>query len=110
MPASIDENVLPTIPGPLHTPPAGVAVKITAVSVRHTLGGALVKVILGNGLTVIVKLRDVPGQLTPPLLNVGVTVIVAVIANGVVFIAVKLAILPVPLAASPMPVLLLVQV
>ena len=52
MPASVAEKVLPTTPGPLHVPPAGVAVKITTESVKHTLGGALVKVIFGSAPTV----------------------------------------------------------
>lgn len=56
----------------------------------------------GVGFTVMVKLTGVPGQ---PL-AVGVTVIVAVIGELVALVAVKAAILPVPLAARPMVVLL----
>lgn len=60
---------------------------------------------LGVGFTVIVKLTGVP----PQPVDVGVTVMVAVIGAVVVLVATKLGILPVPLAASPMAVLLLVQ-
>lgn len=59
----------------------------------------------GVGFTVIVKLTDPPPQ--PDA--VGVTVMVAVIGALVVLVAVKAGILPVPDAARPMAVLLLVQ-
>ena len=59
-------------------------------------------VITGVGLTVIVKVFGVPTQLTPPLVNVGVTVIVATTGKKPVLIAVKAAILPAPAAARPM--------
>jgi len=109
VPANVAEKVLPTTPGPLHVPPAGVATRVTTVSVKHTLGGALVNVIFGNGSTVIVNVTGVPEQLIPPPVKLGVTVIVPLIAALVVLVAVKLAILPAPLAARPMPVLLFVQ-
>ena len=54
----------------------------------------------------IVKVCGVPGQPLP----VGVTVIVAVIGVVPVLVAVKLAIFPVPFAAKPIAVLLLVHV
>jgi hypothetical protein len=57
-------------------------------------------------LTVIVKVLDVPTQ---PF-AVGVTVMVAIMGFDVAFIAEKAAILPVPLAAKPMLVVLFVQV
>ena len=50
------------------------------------------------GFTVIVKVREVPGQ----LLLLGVTVMVAVTGDVVKLIALKAGILPVPLAARPM--------
>ena len=87
-------------------PPTGIADKITTVSVKHTRGGALRKMILGDGLTVIVKLRVGPTQ---PL-AVGVTVIVATTGAPVGLYATKLAILPTPLAAKPIEVLSLVHV
>ena len=62
----------------------------------------------GVGLTVMVKLTGVPLQLTL-LVYTGVTVIVAVTGALLVLVAVKLAILPVPLAARPMDGSLLVQ-
>ena len=58
----------------------------------------------GSGTTVIVKLVEAPVQ---PL-TTGVTVIVAIIGDAPAFVAVK-EILPEPLAANPMFVLLLVQ-
>ena len=61
------------------------------------------------GFTVIVNVLLVPTQLTPPLLNVGVTVIVAVTGARPVLLAVKDNILPVPLAARPIDGVLLIQ-
>ena len=59
----------------------------------------------GVGFTVMVKLTDVP----PQPVEIGVTVMVAVIGAVVVLVAIKLGMLPVPEAARPMAVLLLVQ-
>jgi hypothetical protein len=61
------------------------------------------------GLTVMVKVFDDPEQILPPLLNPGVTLIVDV--TGVVpeFTAVKELMSPVPVAGSPIEVLVLVQ-
>ena len=61
------------------------------------------------GFTVMVNVVGVPTQLTPALVNVRVTVIVAVIGAFVLFVAAKLGKVPVPLAASPMLVVLFVQ-
>ena len=60
---------------------------------------------VGVGLTVIVKLVDVPAQLR----FVGVTVMVAVTGALVLLVAVNDAMSPEPLAARPMLVLLFVQ-
>ena len=60
----------------------------------------------GVGFTVMVKLTGAPVQADG---DDGVTVMVAVIGAAVAFVAIKLAILPVPDAASPMAVLLFVQ-
>lgn len=62
----------------------------------------------GIGFTVIVNVIGTPGQLTPPVYT-GVTVMVATWATFVALVATKLAILPVPDAARPIDVLLLVQ-
>ena len=62
------------------------------------------------GLTVMVKFCGVPLQETPFNVFTGVTVMVALMAVVPVFVAVNAAMLPVPLAARPMAVLLLVQV
>lgn len=57
----------------------------------------------------MVKLTAAPVQITPPLLKVGVTVIVATTGNGVALLATKAGILPVPLTPKPIEGLLLVQ-
>lgn len=62
-------------------------------------------VAVGNGLTVIVNVWAVPGHPA----TVGVTVIVAVTGDAVALVAVNAPMLPVPLAAKPMAVLLFVQ-
>ena len=62
-----------------------------------------------DGLTVMVKLLAAPGQLVPPLVNVGVTVMVATTGEVVVLMAVNDAILPLPFDAKPMLVVLLVH-
>ena len=64
---------------------------------------------VGVGLTVIVNVVAVPVQVTPPFVKDGVTVMVAVTADAVAFVAVKEPILPVPMAASPIEVVLFVQ-
>ena len=56
----------------------------------------------------MVNVRGVPVQVTPPLVKLGVTVIVAIIGVVPVLVGVKDR-LPVPLAANPIAVLLLVQ-
>src|SRR5688572_13068799 len=87
----------------------GVVKLILAVALLlHTTWSATGSMI-GGGLTVIVKLIGVPTQLTPPLVYVGVTVIVATTGALVKLTATKLGILPVPLAANPIDGRLLVQ-
>lgn len=61
-----------------------------------------------SGFTVILNDFDGPGQLVPPLLKTGVTVMVPVIGEVPVFTDVN-DIFPLPVAGSPMPVLLFVQ-
>ena len=61
------------------------------------------------GFTVIKNEIGAPVHVTPALVNMGVTVIVAVIALVWLFTVVNDGILPVPLAANPIEVLLLVQ-
>lgn len=63
----------------------------------------------GMGFTVLVKVFDVPVQVTPPEKYIGVTVIVPEIGIVVLFVAVKDGIFPEPLALRPIAVLLLVQ-
>jgi hypothetical protein len=58
----------------------------------------------GVGLTVISKLMGLPVQVTPAFVNLGVTIIVAVIGLEVVLVAVKESV-PAPLAARPIEVL-----
>jgi hypothetical protein len=64
---------------------------------------------VGIGFTVIVNVLGVPVQVIPLIVDTGVTVMVPEIAAEVVLVLTKLAMLPVPLAARPMAVLLLVQ-
>jgi len=104
VPASFALNVLPTTPRPLQVPPTGLAVSVTTVSLRHTLGGTFVNVTFGFGFTVIVNVLDGPTQVVPPLIRVAVYVTVAVIGEGVVLIAVKLGKVPVPLGTRPTPI------
>jgi hypothetical protein len=61
------------------------------------------------GFTVIVNVLDVPTQLTPALVKVGVTVIVAVTGLLVVLVAIKEAMLPAPVAANPIDGVLFTQ-
>lgn len=65
---------------------------------------------LGVGFTVMVKLIGVPTQLVPILVNVGVTVIVAVTGALVTFVAINDRISSTPDAPNPMDGVLLVQV
>jgi len=94
----------------LYTVFAPLPVKVTAVvgAPLHTawLATALT---VGIGFTVIVKVIVGPVQVTPALVYVGVTVIVAVTGAPVALVAVKLAMLPVPAAARPMLGVLFVQ-
>ena len=101
VPAADALNTLPDTPLPLHTPPTGVAVSTTSVSVRHTRSGAFVTMMFAPGVTVIVNVSGVPTHVTPPNTELGVTVIVAVRGNCVALIAVNDAILPTPLAFNP---------
>lgn len=71
----------------------------------HAEGSVAETVNVCKGLTVMVKVWAVPKQ---PF-TVGVTVMVAITGLAVPFVAVKAAIVPVPLAAKPMVVLLFVQ-
>ena len=61
------------------------------------------------GFTVIVKVFVGPAQPTEPFVNVGVTTMVAITGAVPVFTAVNEAILPVPEAARPMLVVVLVH-
>ena len=87
--------------------PAVVLLNVTAAVLfpEQIVCGLSENVIAGDGLILMVKVFDVPGQ---PLL-VGVTVIVAVIGAEVLLIAVKAAISPDPVPGIPMVGLSLVQ-
>ena len=62
-----------------------------------------------DGFTVMMNDLELPVQVTPPLVVTVVTVMVAVTGLFVEFKALKGRMLPVPLAASPMEVFVLVQ-
>ena len=49
----------------------------------------------------MVNVLDVPTQLTPPFINVGVTVMVATTGTVVVLVAINVGIFPAPAAAKP---------
>ena len=57
----------------------------------------------------MVNVDAIPIQLTPLFVNVGVTVIVAIIGVVVLLVAINVGILPVPLAAIPIDGALFVQ-
>ena len=58
----------------------------------------------------MVNVLDVPTQLTPPFINVGVTVMVATTGAVVTLVAINVGILPAPAAANPIDGALLAQV
>ena len=62
------------------------------------------------GLTMIVNAVESPAHVTPPLVMLENTFIVAVTGAIPLFVAVNAGILPVPLAANPMDGVLFVQV
>ena len=61
------------------------------------------------GLTVMVNVLEVPTQLTPALVKVGVMVMVAVTGELLALVATKDAILPAPVAPNPIEGALLTQ-
>ena len=63
----------------------------------------------GVGFTVMVNVRAGPGQRTDPLLNVGVTISVAVIGTVPVLVAVNVIVSELPPDPSPISVLLFDQ-
>lgn len=78
--------------------PAGLLVNVRLNVVPLQIEAAVVFVIVGRGRTVIVKLFDCE----QPFGAVAVYVMVATLLVVPVFVAVKLGICPVPLAAKPM--------
>ena len=62
-----------------------------------------------DGLTVIIQVMGKPTQLVPPLVNVGVTVMVATTGEVVVLRAAKGPILPLPATERPMLVVVFVH-
>jgi hypothetical protein len=64
---------------------------------------------VGEGFTVLLNVLGAPVHVVLPVVKVGVTVIVAVTAEVLVFMAVNEGMFPVPVAANPMEVVLLVQ-
>ena len=91
VPPTVPLNVIPTVDAPLHT--------------VWYMGSATV----GVGLTVMVNTWAVPRHVTDPNVYSGVTVIVATTGEVPALAAAKAAMLPVPLAASPIEGVLLVQ-
>jgi hypothetical protein len=90
----------------LYTVPFTGPVKITAAEFVPLQTTWLVRVLTsGVGLTVMLNVVDVPLQ----ALATGVTVILAVTGDEPLFVAMKDAIFPLPLAARPTEVVLLAQ-
>ena len=81
---------------------------ILVVVALQIVSGLAVETI-GVGFTVIVKVWDGPEQFTLLLLNVGVTIMVAVTGDDPIFVAVKAGIFPFPEAAKPIEAAELVQ-
>ena len=79
---------------------------VTVLEHNTWLGTAFTEAV---GLTVMVNVIGVPTQATAPLVIVGVTVMVAVTGAAVALVAVKDAILPAPVAASPIDGVLFTQ-
>jgi len=79
---------------------------VTVLAHNTWLGTAFTEAV---GLTVMVNVIGVPTQATAPLVIVGVTVMVAVTGAAVALVAVKDAILPAPVAASPIDGVLFTQ-
>lgn len=92
-------------------PPVVGEVKVTALvaePLQTTWSG--IGLTVGVGFTVMVKVLEGPVHVTfPAVVNLGVTVMVAVIGEFVLLTAVNAPMLPVPLAASPIEGRLLVQ-
>ena len=53
MPATEGLKMLPTIDGPVNTPPIGLAVMVTDVSLIHNLAGGFTNVMVGKALMVM---------------------------------------------------------
>ena len=96
---------LNTVPGTV--PEFTMVVMVAAEQIVCDAGAA---VAFGVGFTVMLKLLGVPVQLTPPLVNVGVTVMVPLMGAVPLLVAVNVGNeLPVPLPPNPMVILLLVH-
>jgi hypothetical protein len=95
----------------LYTVPVAVPIKVTVlVALLLQTTWLLTGATVGVGLTVMVNNTGDPVQVTPPLVKFGVTVIVAITGEEVVFTAVKGRMFPVPLPPSPIDGVVLVQV
>ena len=94
----------------LYTVPVTVPLKLmAAVAVPLQRTWLATAFTVGVGFTVMVNVCAAPVQVRPALVYEGVTVMVAVTGVVPVLVAVNEAMLPLPLAARPMPVLLFVQ-
>ena len=90
-------------------PLLGLLKLIAAVAVLLHNTRLLIAFTVAVGLTVMVNVMAVPTQLTPPLVNVGVTVMVAVTGATPVLLEINTGMLPLPFAAKPMDGVLFVQ-
>lgn len=106
--APVTPPVVPAIVQ-LNVVPATLLVRATLVVLPLQIVVGLTVDTFGVGFTVIVNVCGAPVHVTEPLVKLGVTVMVAVTGVVPVFVAVKEAMFPVPVAGSPMPVAELVQ-
>jgi hypothetical protein len=83
------------------SPPA-TFVGVTVKGLPEQMGSGVLSAITGAGFTVIVKISGGPVQETPPIVNVGVTVTVAITGALVLLTVVNAAkLLPAPFNPAP---------
>ena len=90
-------------------PELGLLKVIAFVNVAAQSSWLVTALTVAVGFTDILNVVGVPVQVVPALVKVGVTVMLPVIGFAVALVTVNGAILPVPLAARPIPVLSFTQ-
>ena len=86
-PATAGSNVLPLIPVPLNTPPAGVPVNVTAPALLQIVVGRPVKLTSGNGFTITVAAGETTEHpFTSATVSVYESVVVGVMLVELLFV------------------------